>query len=85
MKIIALDVTHKFNYKKNKGGLWFYSMTNNQEFAIVSEYNLYFSEPDKLRILNQSIHKISLALTVQKLQKSKYIEGIPFKIELFIK
>ncbi|MFZ4797891.1 MAG: hypothetical protein ACOYMA_10375 [Bacteroidia bacterium] len=85
VKIIALDVANKFNYKINKGGLWLYSMENKKEFAIVSENNLYFSEPDKLRILNQSIHKISLAFTVQKLQKSKYIEGIPFKLELFIK
>jgi hypothetical protein len=85
VKIIALDVTNKFNYKINKGGLWLYSMANNQEFVIVSGYNLWFSESDKSRILNKSIHKIFLAFTVQKLQQSKFIEGIPYKIGLFIK
>lgn len=85
LKIIALDLTNKFNYKINKGGLWLYSMANNKEFVIVSEHNLYFSEPDKSRVLNQSIHKIFLAFTVQKLQQSKFIEGIPFKLGLFIK
>jgi lantibiotic modifying enzyme len=85
VKIIALDVAHIFNYKINKGGLWLYSMENKKEFAIVREYDSFFSELDKSRILNKSIHKLDLAFTIQKLQQSKFIEGIPFKLGLFIK
>ncbi len=85
LKLIAIDLNNNFNYKISKGSLWLYSIENNQELLTVSEYDFCFSELDKSRVLNKSIHKIFLASTIQKLQQSKFIEGIPFKIELFIK
>lgn len=85
VKLIAIDLTNSFNYKINKGSFWLYSIENNQEFVTTSTYDLRFSDSDKFRILNKSIHKIFLTFTIQKLQQSKFIEGIPIKLELLIK
>lgn len=85
VRIMAIDSTQKFNYKINRGSLWLYSLERNQELIVASQYDLYFSELDKSKILNKSIHKIFLAFTIQKLLKSKFMEGIPCKLELFIK
>jgi hypothetical protein len=60
-------------------------LERNQELIVASQYDLFFSESDKSKILNKSIHKIFLAFTIQKLLKSKFMEGIPCKLELFIK